>query len=723
MDYNNLSTFVMDNFDLICYIIDIDNDTIIYMNKAGREAFCNCSSSPSQECLSTHSYLGKKCYEFFKGYHLNCEECLRNKHQVTEAKNSATFKKEIHFKINKKNYYLNSTIVSFNGKNVRLSIAFDISEHMKYVNDLQDKLSLEKTLINCIESLINDVDLDKAILDLLSIVGEYYLADRAYLYEVDPQSCIAKNTFEWSVEKKLATIHTNPIMPIEDLEYVLKSFAIDGELYIEDIYKQLEKDSVLYNLLHETNTRSLLLVPLHTGQKVTSFIGVDNPKRMTDDLTLLHSVSIFVDDDIKKRKLFEELEKLSYFDPLTNIYNRNKYAVRLAELSTLDLKSVGVIHADVNSLKKINEMYGEEYGDSMIKKIAETLKLFVPKELFRVAGDEFIALCIDISQEEFEQMLAKIKKDYAANSDFPFAIGGVWQEKNIDIALAVAQSNELMLMDKQKYYKDNVCKLVQPRSNPLKILLSEIEDKSFIIFLQAKVVLKTGEIVGAEALVRKLDSNKRIVSPDKFVPMYEHDSTIPYLDYFVLEEVCILLKRLIKENRALKIAVNFSRMTFMDYELVDEIKKICAKHEVPHKYIRVEITESIDKMNFEFFARKLEELKNNGFDVSLDDFGAKYSNLLMLSMPAFTEVKIDKGLIDNIASSYENQTIVKNILRTIKELGRSHSLAEGIENIEQVEKLIEFDCTYGQGYYFYRPLPIDEFLDSYDKNKIKILQN
>ncbi len=147
----------------------------------------------------------------------------------------------------------------------------------------------------------------------------------------------------------------------------------------------------------------------------------------------------------------------------------------------------------------------------------------------------------------------------------------------------------------------------------------------------------------------------------------------------------------------------------------------CAKYDIPHEYIKIEITESIDKMDFEFFDKKLKRIKNAGFEISLDDFGAKHSNLLMLTMTEFSEVKIDKGLIDYITQSAQNRALVKNILKMISELGTSTCVAEGIETKEQKDMILDFGCTYGQGYYFYRPMSIDEFLIVYQENITKCL--
>ncbi len=699
MSFTEYEKLAINNMDIMCYIVDLCTYELLYANNMACATF-----SP----LTSKFVKGKKCYDFLHGKTAPCDIC--NNHLLQAGQKLRT---EI---INKKNlkYYTHiDSVVEHNGKKVKLTLAYDASDQKEEIELLSRKISLEETLIQCIQTLIEDTELDKAITKLLSIVCQYYDADRAYLFEVDQQTKTAENTHEWCINPEFASIEQMPILSFEELAPILTSFEECESITIEDVEK-LDKSSALYKVLHETKCKTVQIVPIYSNGIVTYFMGVDNSKRFMKDLTLLRSVLLFVVDDIKKDKIMKQLEHLSYTDILTGLSNRNKYLERLEDINISKLSSLGYVHVNINALKRMNELYGEKYGDNALKQVAEILSKYIKSDLFRISGDEFIALCPDIGHKDFESLISKLRKEEQENTEFTFAVGGVWQDKKIDLRQGLTQANDIMYSEKQNFYKAQKSDKVQSRLNPVEIILDEIRAELFLIYLQPKVDLVSGKIASAEALVRKHGRNGKIISPDRFVPIYENEGTIRHLDLFVLSEVCQLLQEFISQDIALPIAVNFSRVSFIGYDIIDEIVKICESYKVPHHYIKIELTESIDKMDFEFFHKKITELKGLGFEISLDDFGAKHSNLLMLTMAEFSEVKIDKGLIDNITVSAENRTVVRNIIKTIKELRKSACVAEGIETIEQVLLLQDFDCTYGQGYYFYRPMPISEFVRVYE---------
>ncbi len=703
MKQEDLVKLAIDTQDFICYIKELETCKILYMNKAAKKL---------TNLTENDNYTDYTCHKLLHDRSTPCEGC--NNYEILKHKRSI---REFISVLDNIDYTYIDSLMKVDGKDLKISFGFDASKQKRMLEDFSRRLSFEETLIKCIQTLIADVEVEEAIGNLLSIVGEFYHADRAFIFEVDHTTNISTNTYEWSIEPEFATMDIEPTLNLDPQSFMLELFKNDGQIAIYDPDTELDNTSSLYKILKSTNTQSVLLVPLFEHGILTSFIGVDNPKRMQKDLSLLHSVAIFVADDMKKRKLFKQLEHLSYTDLLTGLDNRNKYVAYLEQLDPRNLKSLGFIHATVNGLKKINELYGEQHGDFILKQVAIILKEHLKGELFRLSGDEFIALCPDITQEEFENLIATLRKKEEETKEFSFAVGGTWQDKKIDIHQGLTHAGEIMYAEKQNFYKAKLSAKVQSRANSVEIILDEIRSGCFSIYLQPKVNLNTGEIAGAEALIRKHNNIGKLVPPDRFIPIYENEGTIRHLDFFVLEEVCKVQKKLIKEGRPLKIAVNFSRVTFIAYDFVDEIIKTCAKYKIPHDYVKIEITESIDKMDIEFFNKKLKNLKEAGFEISLDDFGAKHSNLLMLTTNEFSEVKIDKGLIDNIATSSQNRTLVRNIIRLIKELGTSTCVAEGIETKDQKERLQDFGCNFGQGYYFYRPMPVDEFFLTYQKNE------
>ncbi len=705
MQTDSLFKLIMDSSHFICYVIDVETYELVYLNAKAKQVY---------NINNDESYIGKKCYNFLHSFDASCTFCDS---ETLDIGDLSTIKTKL--SIDSKLYRIQSTIIVQNCRQLRMCIAFDATQVHSKIAGLEEELHTEKTLQKCIQTLLHNKNTDTAIYELLSILGNFYQAERASLFEVDELSGFTAHNAEWCVNPTYNISNLKPVFPNAELAHLFSMFKEKGEAIITDAEKEFPSDSKTYKLLKEARVKSGIFVPLYEDDKLKFFIAVDNGKKETTDFSLMHSVALFINDEFKKRSLIEQLKTLSYTDSLTGIYNRNKYIERIENIDTRALKSLGVIHVDANSLKGINEIYGDEYGDTMLKEITAVLSKFIREDLFRIAGDEFVGFCLDISQEDFEELVNKIRKEYSINPNHPFAIGSIWQDKRIDLPLAVKQSGEIMLAEKKNYYKNLSPNTLLFNSHSDEVVLSEIQKGLYSVYLQPKVKLLTSEICGAEALIRKFDEEGKPVSPAKFISIYENDGTIRYIDFFALEQVCILMRQLIDEGRPLKIAVNFSRVTFMGYDIVDEIIKICAKHDIPHKYIKIEITESIDKMDLDFYTQKITAISEAGFDVSLDDFGAMHSNLMMLARSEFKEVKIDKGLIDNITTSTQNRTIIRNIIKIINELGTSDCVCEGIETQEQRKILLEQGCEIGQGYLFYRPMPIADFLKAYEEDILK----
>ena len=193
-------------------------------------------------------------------------------------------------------------------------------------------------------------------------------------------------------------------------------------------------------------------------------------------------------------------------------------------------------------------------------------------------------------------------------------------------------------------------------------LLAEIAEGRFKVYLQPKINLQTGLIEGAEALVRKIDEQGVIISPDNFIPDYEENGLINYIDIFVLK-----------------------------------------------------ITESFGLLEKELLVDLIKRMHEAGFSISMDDFGTSFSNLELLSQVHFDTVKFDKSLTDSIVDNPKTQILFKAAVSMCREFGDTLTLAEGIENEEQLKVLQKLGCQLGQGYYFARPLPEDEFWERYIK--------
>ncbi len=702
MKQEALTKLALDCQDFLCYISDTETYELYYINQALKDAF---------GIVSDEEYLGKLCYKVLQHKDSPCEFC--NNSQLALGEKIIW---EVDNPVANARYSLVDTLINYNGREARVELAFDISNQHKRVEFLSQKLSMDETLMRCVHALMNDSKIGEAVISLLSIIGEFYSSENAFLYEIEFKEKNSYNAYRW-LNPQFPVSHINhEKLSYEEVQFLLQALEEKGEIFASNTEEDLKANPDLYKLVKNHNCESLMIVPLLAKNRIIGFIGIGNMKRQENLFSLLHSVARLAHDDIIKRRLKNQLEFLSYTDSLTGLGNRNKFNRLIEEIEANTPQSLGIIYIDVNGLKKANDLYGHDYGDYVLKRVAKELFACIGENVFRVAGDEFVALCPDIRQEEFEELMKDLRQLSEDNEEITFSVGSEWQGKNINVLRGITHSDEVMYAQKQNYYKSTVSDGVPRRTNAVEIVLFELQQGYFTLYLQPKVVLKTGKIVEAEALVRKRSETGGIVSPEKFIPIYEHDGTIKHLDFYVLEQVCILLQNLIAEGKPLKISVNFSRVTFMQFDLVDEIVRIAAQYNVPHKFLQIEITESIDKMDIEFFGKKLLAIQDAGFGISLDDFGARYSNLVMLLVNHFTEIKIDKSLVDNISTSPQNRIIIRHLIEMVEQLNVAECIAEGIETEEQRDILIEYGCSYGQGYLFYRPMQVADFISAYYKN-------
>ena len=575
-------------------------------------------------------------------------------------------------------------------------------------NEMKTKMSVEDILIECVRILATEKNLSAAVQEFLGDIGTYYGAARAYIFEFDFCRQTFSNTYEWCAEGVHSEISGLQNLPMAYIQAWMEKFESDGDFYLSSLHQCYAKDSVEYEILSGQGIASLMAAPLVKNEEIVGFLGVDDPSENLTDRALLKVTAYFAIEQIEKRKMIKGLEKASYVDLLTGVYNRNQYIKTIEAYQNNTPQSMGVIFIDMNGMKKSNDTYGHEYGDWLLKQVAKILKKHVTEHIYRIGGDEFVVLCPNMSKSEFEEKEKALRNDFTIQDECNVSIGVIWRDGEYNLKHMISRSDELMYAEKQLYYKSLLSGKQYKRAGIVEDVLQEIEEQKFTVYYQPKVNLKTAEIVGAEALVRKIDQGK-IVNPEKFIPYYEETGIIRHVDFFVLESVCQVLKQWNSEGLYPKISVNFSRTTLMEPNVAATILEICRHYGVNPANIMVEITESISKMKDEELQALAVSFAEAGIHISLDDFGVKYSNLSLLTEMYFDEIKMDRSLIESLEDSRKSQIIVRNVVNMCKELGNMWLLAEGIENEEQRDRLIYYRCEFGQGFLFYRPMPYAEF--------------
>ncbi|MDD6193346.1 MAG: EAL domain-containing protein [Lachnospiraceae bacterium] len=415
------------------------------------------------------------------------------------------------------------------------------------------------------------------------------------------------------------------------------------------------------------------------------------------------------------RENHEMLLDMSYRDALTGVKNRNSYDQYIAYCKKNRQHHVGIVFADVNGLKEINDTMGHLQGDHMISNFARILiEAFSKEHVFRISGDEFVVVIPNIDKMEFQQRM-KIVLNRVFDYDEIASVGYIWKESVSDIKRRASQAEQLMYVEKQRYYEGKRAVKSKHRSKMLEDLMAELEQGRYVMYLQPKSNIQDTNIVGAEALVRKITPQGEVVSPYEFVPIFEQEKLISLIDYFILEEACKFLERLARKgNHQFKISVNMSRVTMAENDYIYKIISICNRYSFSRSQLEFEITESAQTMDNMRMEKDIAELKGLGFGVSLDDVGTEYSSFPMLTLDGIDTVKLDRSFIVKMKNPKVDK-LISYIIEMSHDLGL-YVIAEGVETDEDRQSLRDKCCDMYQGYLLSRPIPAEEFKERFLNN-------
>lgn len=698
------------NKEGILDIISNANDDSIYL--ADTETYDLIYLSPAALQVTGRTpddYAGEKCYKVLQGLDAPCPFCTNRfltEHDfyIWEHDNTALGR----------HFILRDRLVWYMGKLVRMEIATDITDRKRGSPNLMRLQAIDESLVRCIDTLKNSDDTALAMNSLLAHIGEFYQADNVHIYEIDATTQLMRQTYQWRAEHCPISHKPTPYAR-SAIDRWFREFEAKGFIHIASVQKELSGTSAEYEALVSNGVHSLIAVPLlYQAGSPFGMICVDNPKSNLDALRFLRSVSNFVVDGISKRTMLDKLDKLSYNDTLTGLFNRNRYTEQMRALQKQPPPTLGIIYLDIDGLKRANDTYGHAYGDALLIRTSDILVNVCSCDVYRIGGDEFVVLCPDISQDDFQFLTERLRKAFKNEGDLSVSIGTKWTQGAIDAMEQVIDADHLMDIEKQLYYSsvraNRELNYVQLKEK----LLDEIRRGQFSVLMQPQFSLKTHQVVGAEALVRKMGVNGEAISPSMFIPFYEKEGLIQLIDFFVLKTVCQAINRW---NRAAiivpPISINFSRITLMAEDFTERLVEICKHYEVPHDMIDIEMTESISKVDLQVLAALVKQLRGIGFSVSLDDFGTRYSNLSILTSIEFDHIKIDKSLVDHIATNEKAHIIVDYTIRMGKAFKQAGTVAEGIEKNDQLHALANLNCDIGQGYYFSKPISICEFFSRY----------
>lgn len=696
-------SLIVDEGNDVTYLSDIENYKLYFVNRKGLKILGN---------PDVDEWYERPCYEVLQNRKSPCPFCTN--HLLRE---DSFYEWNFYNEHMKRNFAKRGTIVNFNGRKTRMEFAIDVTEICDMEKKLKQELEVQKVLIDCALALNRESkEGDESIYAFLNIIRNYYDADRTYVYEINEGKDVFKNTYEVSRKNIKPQSAGQMELPLSAVECWMEAFK-NGQIYsISLSAEETGQESEEYRILKSRKIDSLLAAPLVLEGEVLGYLGVDNAKVNAGADILLRLAPEFVINDIKKRQIWQAAKNSGFMDDLTGLGNRKKYRHMIEWLEQQYQGKFGIVTVDIDSLRNINNTYGYAWGDHMLNYVAQTMTECFGDYVYRIGDDEFVAFCLDISKERFEEEVRKLQKSAKWDEQLQIAIGSSWFEGECDIDYQITVANEKMHINKLKNYKRGGSQkgIQKYRGVLADNLQREIETGRFVVYLQPQINLKNNQIGGAEALIRRLDEKGNIIFPNSFVSRYEGDEIIRYIDFFVLESVCGILKEWKDKGRQdVGIAVNFSRVTMMEDEVVEKMRSVCKRFGVEPRQITIEVTESIGMLERDTLKELLDDIQKSGFRISLDDFGSRYSDLALLSLADFNEIKLDKSLIDRLEIGGKPRVIAEYVLQMCMGLKLTHSVAEGIETVSQREILKNFGCELGQGYLFDKAIPVNEFETKY----------
>jgi diguanylate cyclase/phosphodiesterase len=432
-----------------------------------------------------------------------------------------------------------------------------------------------------------------------------------------------------------------------------------------------------------------------------------NSKIVSDEL-YLYSLKKMADLNAKKNE-----------SPLTGLYGIKAFFYEANELMKNNSdKKFAVIRMDIYHFKTVNEFCGREEADKLLKYISG---LFCDYEgEFGVAGHfraDIFVLCTSFDdKQELIDIVNSIRSridQYNIQCKVLPAFGICINHNNMDVSLMCDYADLAIKKIKGKVFKtyefyDNAMRESMLLEKKIENdVLPALKNDYIKAYVQPKVDMHNGHIIGGEALVR-WQNDKEMIYPDQFIPVLEKNGYVIDVDNFIWNKVCACIKMM--EDKGIEpvpISVNVSRMHVYQEKFTENLKNMAGEYGIDPKYIPLEITESAFTKEEGSLFKKVQSLQGYGFKFSMDDFGSGYSSLGMLKSERVDEVKIDKTFVDDIATD-KGKVLLGNVIRMINELGID-MIAEGVETKEQADFLKENGCMYAQGYYYYKPMPIEEF--------------
>lgn len=601
------------------------------------------------------------------------------------------------------------------------------------------------------EILNRNSSLKKNYDDALSLIGNFYSVDRISLVIFDSEG---KNKELISYIGEQSPIKEQIVLHEDSRSRIMDAFREKDIIKINQI--KSNPDSLIYDLLTKEKVTATLIFKLAYGNKVFGLLKFDmlesNRFWSDNDVSSLYIMSQMFSSLIYRESIKAETNQLINYDNLSKLYNYSKWRELIDEKldaakNKNERQNFTIIYFYFESFMHLNDSLGTFLCDEAIKHLGQVLKDLekkYEKEFTilpaRVSGDKFIIYASirdeDIINKIINEIQNNLHESFSYGSQFNLLFGvyinmtsGTFAINNSNyISSAIDKANlarkKANSVSKVCYFTNELYETLAFRAELELHMREALENGEYLLYLQPKVNSETNEVVAAEALTRWNYKFERILAPFYFIPLFEENGFITDFDINCFRNTCKFQRNLLdKGYKPVPISINLSmyQKDFKEYR--NKINIIRKEYNLPANLFEIEVTETMFINDQNQVIELLKELHEDGYSVSMDDFGSGYSNLVSLAKFNFDTLKIDKSFIDN-SKGIKEKTILKFVTNLAKELN-INVLCEGVETLENVNFLRSIGCKLIQGYYYDKPIPCEEFEEKYiskDESQYKVIE-
>ena len=488
-----------------------------------------------------------------------------------------------------------------------------------------------------------------------------------------------------------------------------------GEFFCD--FDDGKDSSILHRIRIESSTKAVIIGTLYTANDIEDYTNAE----LTELDTLLRIITGFV----SRKRILRMLENFGFYD--IDGYRNFRSFARYLDFANAENRLGGMVafHIDLHNFTMVNQEVGRDNGDIVLKKYYDLLTEIIGDNgiITRLGGDKFIGvLNRSIKRQVFDLFSgttisineASDQKIYISAATGVFMIPNPFMLKTygdimdkIMLAGMTAKrqtTGSIVVYDEKMKNAQSHVKKVQTEFR------EALKNEEFHVYYQPKVDIETKKLKGSEALCRWI-KDRSIIPPNDFIPILEINTDICQLDFYMLDHVCKDIRRWLDEGKeVVRVSVNFSRKHLIDVNVLEKIISTIDKNNVPHEYIEIELTETTTDVLFSDLRRVVCGLQEQGIWTAVDDFGVGYSSLNLIRDIPWNVLKIDKSFVPKNIEEEESiqNKMFKHVISLAHDLGLE-CVIEGVETLDQLEVLRKNNCNIAQGYFFDKPLPLEDY--------------